>query len=362
MRRDVLLVGSVGMATAEDVFRIVASTLGARVKRIPDGETGWARSVWTQCQRPFFMANPALEMVEPDPTVAGAFVPARVPAGGIYAHTMAEAYRGRTRLRPGFSAADVRFDNVGYADWALESYSVFKRLKLDGVIASQIRFQVSVPDPAIILNMHVWPDAQPAVAPAYTAALFGEIERLAGGIPPNELAIQWDCTQPVAYESADSARRSAMIEHMRGLAKHIPDDVEVGYHLCYGDFEHKHGLQPPSLAVCVEIANGIVASVLRRVDWFHMPVPRDRDDLGYVEPLRDLQMDSQTRLFLGLVHYTDGLDGTSRRMDVASAVYPDFGIATECGFGRRVGQDIHELLRIHAQAADLPLPAGAPMG
>ena len=113
MQRDVLLVGSVGLATAEDVFRTVASTLGERVKRIPDGETGWARSVWTQCQRPFFMANAALEMVEPDPLTPGAFVPARVPAGGIYAHTMAEAYRGRARLRPGFSAADVRFDNVG---------------------------------------------------------------------------------------------------------------------------------------------------------------------------------------------------------------------------------------------------------
>ena len=55
-----------------------------------------------------------------------------------------------------------------------------------------------------------------------------------------------------------------MIEHMRGLAKHVPAEVELGYHLCYGDFEHKHGLQPPSLAVCVEIANGIAASASRR--------------------------------------------------------------------------------------------------
>ena len=93
-----------------------------------------------------------------------------------------------------------------------------------------------------------------------------------------------------------------------------------------------------------------------------MPVPRDRDDLAYVEPLRDLRMDAHTRLYLGLVHYTDGLDGTRRRMDVASAVYPDFGIATECGLGRRVGQDIPALLRIHAQAADLPLPAGVTTG
>ena len=308
------------------------------------------------------MANAALEMVEPDPLTPGAFVPARVPAGGIYAHTMAEAYRGRARLRPGFSAADVRFDNVGYADWALESYATFARLQSEGVIPKQTRFQVSIPDPSIILNMHVWPDAQPAVGPAYSTALFADIARLAKAIPPNELAIQWDCTQPVAYESADASHRSAMIEHMRGLARHVPAEVELGYHLCYGDFEHKHGLQPPSLAVCVEIANGIAAQASRPVNWVHMPVPRDRDDLAYVEPLRDLRMDSHTRLYLGLVHYTDGLDGTRRRMDVASAVYPHFGIATECGLGRRVGQDIPALLRIQAQAADLPLPAGVTMG
>src|SRR5215211_4883472 len=109
MQRDVLLIGSVGLATAEDVFRTVASTLGERVRRIPDGETGWARSVWTQCQRPFFMANTALEMVEANASRPGSFVAAHVPSGGIYAHTLAEAYRGRARLRAGFSAADVRF-------------------------------------------------------------------------------------------------------------------------------------------------------------------------------------------------------------------------------------------------------------
>ncbi len=90
MTRDVLLVGSVGLDNAEAVFRTVGRTLGNRIKRIPDGETGWARSVWTQCQRPFFLANPALEMVEKSPD---GYVPARVPAAGIYGHTLADAYR-----------------------------------------------------------------------------------------------------------------------------------------------------------------------------------------------------------------------------------------------------------------------------
>ena len=99
MQRDVLLVGSVRLTNAEEVFRTVASVLGEHVKQVPDGETGWARSVWIQCQRPFFMANAALEMVESDPANPGTYTPARVPAGGIYGHTMSETYRGRARLR-----------------------------------------------------------------------------------------------------------------------------------------------------------------------------------------------------------------------------------------------------------------------
>jgi hypothetical protein len=264
---------------------------------------------------------------------------------------MSETYRGRARLRSGASQADVRFDNLGYADWAEESYALFASLKREGVLPESVRFQVCIPDPAIILNMHVWPEAQPVVGPVYTAALFREIERLAGSVPPLELAVQWDCTQPIAYETADPPARRAIIDEMTHLSDHVPAGVQLGYHLCYGDFEHRHPVQPPSLAVCVEIANGIAEAASRPIDWVHMPVPRDRDDVAYVAPLSNLRISTGTRLYLGLVHYTDGVAGTRRRVATAASVYPDFGIATECGMGRRVGQDIHELLRIHAEAA-----------
>jgi len=48
------------------------------------------------------------------------------------------------------------------------------------------------------------------------------------------------------------------------------------------------------------------------------------------------------------VHYTGGVEGTDRRVATARRFVSDFGVATECGMGRRpAGQDIHELLRIH---------------
>jgi len=43
--REVLLVGSVGLKDSEEVFRTVGQLLGARMTRIPDGETG-PRTSW----------------------------------------------------------------------------------------------------------------------------------------------------------------------------------------------------------------------------------------------------------------------------------------------------------------------------
>jgi len=51
------------------------------------------------------------------------------------------------------------------------------------------------------------------------------------------------------------------------------------------------------------------------------------------------------------VHLSDGIDGTRRRMAAASQARATFGIATECGFGRRPPETVRRLLEIHAEAA-----------
>jgi hypothetical protein len=65
-----------------------------------------------------------------------------------------------------------------------------------------------------------------------------------------------------------------------------------------------------------------------------MPVPRHRDDDAYFAPLRDLDI-GEAKLYLGLVHHTDGVEGARRRLATARKYITGFGIATECGFGRR---------------------------
>src|SRR5262249_56415137 len=118
MAGNIHLVGSVPMADAEQVFGQVVATLGARVRRLPDGQTG-GRGDWITWLEPVFAQNPALQK-------SGEFF--RVHASGTG--------RERYGLKPGFKPEDVRFDNLFYADIAKRSYADFKRLKDAGKITA----------------------------------------------------------------------------------------------------------------------------------------------------------------------------------------------------------------------------------
>jgi hypothetical protein len=98
------------------------------------------------------------------------------------------------------------------------------------------------------------------------------------------------------------------------------------------------GFQVPVLLA--RLASRVAGGLQRPLNWVHMPVPRDRDDDAYFTPLRELHLPAGTELFLGLVHATDGMDGLQRRAAAAQRFSPAFGIATECGFGRRPAQTV----------------------
>jgi hypothetical protein len=350
--REVLLLGSIALSNAEEVFRTVGNVLGNHVRRIPDGETGNARAYWIQCQNPFFIGNPQLEMVERDPDNPDELRPAHIPSNGLYSPTMAGVYQGQARLRPGVAPADLHFDNFGYADWAIESYNTFKRLQQEGAVPAGVKFQVSIPTTQVVMQSRILASEMAVIGPAYEAAIFREVERICDSIPHQDLAVQWDCTEPAGYELAPLARPS-MIERMITFAAPVAEGVELGYHLCYGDWEHRHFVEPTDTANLVEMANGISAGVSRPIAWMHLPVPRERSDDAYFAPLSGLKLHPETQLVLGLIHHTDGIEGTKARMQAATKVVPDYAIATECGMGRRPPETIQKLLGIHKQAAEL---------
>jgi hypothetical protein len=93
-------------------------------------------------------------------------------------------------------------------------------------------------------------------------------------------------------------------------------------------------IQPVDAARMTELANMIARVVKREITFLHMPVPIDRTDDAFYAPLDALQLAPATELYLGLVHATDGVEGTMRRIALARKHVAQFGIASECGIAR----------------------------
>ncbi len=81
-----------------------------------------------------------------------------------------------------------------------------------------------------------------------------------------------------------------------------------------------------------------------------MPAPSARSDDDYFRPLQQLALSPSTEIFLGLVHASDGAEGTRWRIEVARKYIKAFGIATECGMARaRTCRMIDDLLRVYVE-------------
>ena len=340
MARPVLLVGSVGLEDAETVFRGLAANLGDQAKRYPDGETG-KRHYWIRWQREKISQHPDFEPVIADRE---------------FANFKDAQKRDLYRVREGVDPTAVRFDKLEYAEQAIASYAIFAGLKLGGVIPDSVRFQVSLPTPVALVSGFVVLEQRGLVEPAYIEALQRDIQMLTAAIPHDELAIQWDvCYEVVGHDGGFDLHYdnilNGSVQRLTPLINAVPVEVEVGVHLCYGDPGHKHIVEPQDVGTSVAFSNAICEAAGRPVNWVHMPVPKQWDQSDNFTALNGLRVPAATEVYLGLVHYTDGEAGTRARMALASQHLSEFGIATECGFGRRAPETIPSLLALHAAVA-----------
>jgi hypothetical protein len=339
MTRQVHLVGSVGLDTVGEVFATCGSLLGPHLKRVPDGEPG-GRRLWISWQFAVLRANPYLQADT-----------AQHRSGGIGFHPM--------KLADGVKPEDIRFGELGYAREARASYLDFVAARDKGILPRGTRFQVSLPTPFAVIGPFCVPEARQPVLRAYEEAMLREVAAICDDIPHQDLAIQWDvCIEMVIWDGGYPSIPSfpGMDKVFGGsfarLAGAVPNDVELGFHLCYGDLDGVHFVQPHDAAKMVELAHLMRDSVKRPLQWIHMPVPIDRSDEAFFAPLRDLKLSPSTELYLGLVHAADGVEGTRRRMEAASRSVKDFGIASECGIARaRRPELVKQILQTHADAA-----------
>jgi hypothetical protein len=327
------LVGSVPLADAEAVFRTVSAGLGDRLRRVPDGETG-PRADWIVWQYPVLSSRPQFEVAPPAP--------------GFYRALP------QLRLRAGESGDDLRFESLGYAAAAIESYRTFGVLKRDGVVPRGCRFQVSLPTPLAPISAFVALDDQAVVERRYEEAMAVELERIFEVIPHDQLAVQWDTNfefgmlegdLPVWFDDV----KGGILERLIRISRLVPPDVELGFHFCEGHDEQAARVRS-DVSRMVEIANALAASLDRPLNWVHMPLPREGDVGAAVAPLADLRLQPQTELYLGLLDPA-GEGDAAERVRVAHEAAGDFGVATPCGWGRLPPASVPVLIELHVRTS-----------
>ena len=340
---QVHLVGSVAMDNSDEVFTRVSEELGPHICRIPDGETG-ERSRWILFQRAMLEQHPAMEV---DPTV---------PDFDLY------QWDGKLmrsipllRFKEDVDTSTVEFP-TGYAEAAKASYEIFRAKRDKGIVPQHARFQVCLPTPTATGYMYVSHKAHDEFLPVYERSLSRALRDIVSHIPHEDLAIQIDVCQEVLlfegyFEHRSKDYKEQIFATLGRLSAAAPEDVQLGFHLCYGSPFDAPLVRPKDMSILVELANGIAEHVSRRVDFIHIPVPQGRTEGEFYEPLRALNVSTETEIYLGLVLQGDR-DGDRKRIAVAKNYLDDFGIATECGWGRTAPENVPGLLESHRLAAE----------
>ena len=337
------LIGSIPLDNSEQVFRRLSEALGPFLRCMPDGETG-ERSRWVYFQRQMLLDHPAMEI---DPTVP--------PYKFVQWDGKVVREIEQLRFKPGVDPKTVQFE-TGYDKAALASYEVFKRLRSAGAIPKHMRFQVCLPTPQASGYLYVSGPARETYFEVYERALKAALGNILKAIPPRDLTIQWDvCQEVLAFENYFKDRppyyKKQIFDMLGRLGDAVPQEVEMGYHLCYGSPRDEHLVQPKDSAILVEMMEGIAAATGRRIDFLHIPVPKGRSDDAYYAPLKSWQPPSRTKLYLGLLHHDDDA-GDKARIAVARRAVDDFGLSAECGWGRTEPGRLPGLLKGHRIAAE----------
>ncbi|MBV9066491.1 MAG: hypothetical protein JO004_12100 [Methylobacteriaceae bacterium] len=348
MAKDLLLVGSVPLETAEEVMRMFGTPLGPYLDTMPDGEAG-DRQWWVlRLSWQVFLGHPDLELLtrpKPDNGVERLRARDRTDL-----HTF--------RVKPGVNT--VRFGDpgwrLGFTKDAIASYFVFKTLRKEGVLPKHLRFQVSIPLVNSVVSLSSFPNPEdlPRVRASYEEALAAEIAKMVEKIPQDDLAIQWDCSWEITdiYGGIPGFSKEGALERnipqISRLTPTIPSDVMVGFHFCYGTFGGWPRFAPTDLTGAVDLANAAVAAAGRRVDWINIPI-LDRSDDAFFAPLARLKPQG-SRVYLGMIH---NMARFNDRYAAARKVLPDFGLSAPCGFGRSPRAALPGILEEHLEAMRL---------
>jgi len=255
LKPTIHFVGSIPLPDAETVLRTLSATAKGHLKRLPDGETG-IRKTWIRFLQDVLAANPAIEVADDVP-----------PFKFVQWDGKLLREIPRLRLKPGARPDPMTFA-TGYAQMAIESWSIFYRLQQEGAIPAGVKFQISLPTPIAPTYNNMVPADRAGLLPALTQHFIQEIETIAAALPNDRIAVQWDVCQEVLawegyYEQGPVDVRTETVDVLTKIGNAVPAAIDLGYHLCYGSPADEHMVQPKDAGIMAQIVGATTAGVSR---------------------------------------------------------------------------------------------------
>jgi hypothetical protein len=239
-------VGSIPLDTPQEVFQTFGAPLAQYLFAMPDGEVGPRRHWISRVHYQVLAAHPELEVVQraaPRARRERHRAAVSAPAGG---RLVVQGQGGR-------HAGPLRRSGLAARICARRHQLLFRiqRDEGEGILPPHLRFQVSIPMVNSVLPPRIF---RTATTSTRSAGLRGGDAR--GDRqdrredPSSELAIQWDCSTEVqdSYGAIPGFPLEGAVERnlseVRNLAPHIPTDVALGYHFCFGTLGGWRALHP----------------------------------------------------------------------------------------------------------------------
>ena len=343
---DVYLVGSVPMASAQEVFETVSAALGPRIKRLPDGETG-ERGDWITWLEPVFADNPAFREVRRvlprarDRNRARALHAQARPRAAGRALRQSVLCRHRQGVLRGVQAAQgCRQDRGRHQVPGRSGAGAFGDLALSG------RRAACADRPDLQRGGQARDRQDRSRDPARRAG--DPVRRRVRGVRAARAQRGEQLRPQQGGDAGDVQQHPGRPRQPRagGHRSALPPLLRRFEPQARGraDRHGRHGrVRQPRVA---RRSSGRSSSSTCRCRATAPTTPIS-------SRCKRLKLRPETELCLGLVHHTDGVEGTKTRLATARKYATTFSVGTECGFGRRDPKTIPELLRIHAEVADL---------
>ncbi len=137
----------------------------------------------------------------------------------------------------------------------------------------ECRFQIDLVPAHSVIWLFLQDDLHQPLDPIYNEALKREIDKIAAALPHDQIAIQFDVASavfarlqrgdPNAYGRTRGEMLATFSRILTDLADHVPADIELMFHFCYGDSNHKHVIEPTDMGDMADVANRLSADVKR---------------------------------------------------------------------------------------------------